>query len=63
MKLIGTEAKKKQIEKLLNANRSHFMAVYGRRKKLFGLYSFPPTNWEVVPIIISFKGFNDGNFL
>jgi uncharacterized protein len=32
MKLIGRETQKNQIEKYFNENRSHFMAVYGRRR-------------------------------
>lgn len=32
MKLIGREAQKRQIEKLFNEDRSHFVAVYGRRR-------------------------------
>ncbi|MDZ7896995.1 MAG: ATP-binding protein [Arcicella sp.] len=32
MKLIGRETQKRQIDKLFNENRSHFVAVYGRRR-------------------------------
>lgn len=32
MKLIGREAQKKQIDRYFNEDRSHFMAVYGRRR-------------------------------
>ncbi len=32
MKLIGREFQKRQIDKLFNDNRSHFVAVYGRRR-------------------------------
>ncbi len=32
MKLIGRETQKNQIEKYFNENRSHFVAVYGRRR-------------------------------
>ena len=32
MKLIGREFQKKQIDKLFNENRSHFIALYGRRR-------------------------------
>lgn len=32
MKLIGREAQKKQIDRYLNEERSHFLAVYGRRR-------------------------------
>jgi uncharacterized protein len=32
MKLMGREAQKKQIDRYFNEDRSHFMAVYGRRR-------------------------------
>ncbi len=32
MKLIGREFQKRQIDKLFNENRSHFIALYGRRR-------------------------------
>ena len=32
MKLIGREFQKGQINKLFNENRSHFIALYGRRR-------------------------------